>query len=619
MKRDTGRRIELRRLAAWMAIVLAGAAPLAAQTTLRQAASARGILIGAAASADEYGETDPLTTNANYVDILSTQYDMLEPGNAMKWDVTQPALNTYNFQPGGELVAFAQKYGMRVRGHNLCWYNQLPGWLAPYAQTATPAQMATLLQNHINTEVTHFAGQVFAWDVVNEAFTDTTPSTLGNSIWYNQPGIGQSGTGYIEQAFRWAHAADPNALLFYNDYNIEGPGAKFDAVLAMVTDFVNRGVPIDGVGFEMHLELGGYPSVAGLAQNMQALAALGIQVHITEMDVRLLVNSSGLASSADLASQAQVYQDILTVCLEQPNCTAFQVWGVSYNDSWIPSVFKGYGAALPFDFNYQPTPAFNALLTALQTATPAPVLKTTEVVNAAGYQGSSVAPGELVTIFAAGYDFGPASLVTDQLDSNGDFSTNLEGVQVLFDGTPAPLVYAVAGQVSAIVPFDVAGKQQTAIQYQYNADGEWFAGPSVASNTVTMPVAAAVPAIFALNASGSGPGAILNQDYSVNGASNPAAAGSVIQIFGTGGGAVAGGATDGAPAKGAGSLVTQPVTATIGGVNAQVGYAGPAPDLVNGVIQVNLTVPSGLTPGLQPVVITIGTAQSQPGITVAVQ
>ena len=292
---------------------------------------------------------------------------------------------------------------------------------------------------------------------------------------------------------------------------------------------------------------------------------------------------------------------------------------MSYNDSWIPSVFKGYGAALPFDFNYQPTPAFNALLTALQTATPAPVLKTTEVVNAAGYQGSSVAPGELVTIFAAGYDFGPASLVTDQLDSNGDFSTNLEGVQVLFDGTPAPLVYAVAGQVSAIVPFDVAGKQQTAVQYQYNADGEWFAGPSVASNTVTMPVAAAVPAIFALNASGSGPGAILNQDYSVNGASNPAAAGSVIQIFGTGGGAVAGGATDGAPAKGAGSLVTQPVTATIGGVNAQVGYAGPAPDLVNGVIQVNLTVPSGLTPGLQPVVITIGTAQSQPGITVAVQ
>jgi uncharacterized protein (TIGR03437 family) len=350
---------------------------------------------------------------------------------------------------------------------------------------------------------------------------------------------------------------------------------------------------------------------------MQQLAALGIQVHITEMDVRVPVPSSGLATAAELQSQAQVYQNIMTVCLQQPNCTAFQVWGVAYGDSWIPGSEPGNGAALPFDFNYQPTPSFTSMMTALETPTPAPVLRTTEVVNAAGYEGGSVAPGELVTVFSAGYGFGPASLVTDQLDSNGDFSNNLEGVQVLFDGTPAPLVYAVAGQVSAIVPFEVAGKTQTAIQYQYSADGKYWTGPSVASNTVTMPVAAAVPAIFALNASGSGPGAVLNQDYSVNSASNPAPAGSVIQVFATGGGAIVGGAVDGALAQGAASLVIQP-TATIGGVNAPVQYAGSAPTLVNGAIQVNLTVPAGLTPGAQPVTITIGTARSQSGITVAV-
>jgi endo-1,4-beta-xylanase len=618
MRNTTGKRNELRKLAAWMAVLLAGAAPLAGQTTLRQAAAARGIPFGAAASADEYGPPD-LLKNTNYANLLSTQYDMLEPGNAMKWDVTQPALNTYNFQPGDELVAFAQANGMRVRGHNLCWHTQFPSWLQPYASssTTTPADMATLLQNHITTEVTHFAGKVFAWDVVNEAFTDTTPSVLGDSIWYDQPGIGPSGTGYIEQAFRWAHAADPNALLFYNDYSIEGPGAKFNAVLAMVTDFVNRGVPINGVGFEMHLELNGYPnfypSPAGLAQNMQALAALGIQVHISEMDVRLPVNSSGLATAAELQQQAQIYQDVMTVCLQQPNCTAFQVWGVSYNDSWIPSFFSGYGAALPFDFNYRPTPAFSSLMTALTTATPAPVLKTTQVVNAAGYQGGAVSPGEIVTIFAAGYGFGPASLVNYQLDSSGKFSTNLGGVEVLFDGVPAPLVYAEAGQVSAVVPFEVAGEQQTAIQYRYNPGGG-----TVVSNTATMPVAAAVPAIFSLAETGSGPGAIENQDYSINGASNPAASGTEIQIFGTGGGSVAD-AIDGALAPGAASLVTQPITATIGGVNAQVDYAGPAPGLVNGAIQVNLTVPSGLTPGPQPVVITVGTAQTQAGITVAVK
>jgi uncharacterized protein (TIGR03437 family) len=459
--------------------------------------------------------------------------------------------------------------------------------------------------------VTHYAGQVFAWDVVNEAFTDTTPSVLGDSIWYDQPGIGQSGTGYIEQAFRWAHAADPNALLFYNDYNIEGPGAKFNAVLAMVQDFVSRGVPINGVGFEMHIMTNGYPSPSGLAQNMQALAALGIQVHITEMDVRVPVASSGNATAAELQQQAQVYQNIMTVCLEQPNCTAFQVWGISYNDSWIPSVFAGYGAALPFDFNYQPTPAFNALLTALQTTVPP--IHQNYVVNAASYQSAAVAPGEILTIYGA--SAGPASPLSGQVDASGKFPTNLGGVQVTFGGTPAPLLFAQLGQVNAVVPFEVAGQQQTAVQYQYNVPNTGLSF----SNTVTMPVAAAAPAIFSLAENGSGPGAILNQDYSVNGASNPAAVGTEIQIFGTGGGAIVGGATDGALAPGIAGLVTQPVTATIGGVNAQVDYSGPAPGLVNGAMQVNLTIPPGLASGPQPVVITVGTAQTQAGITVAVK
>ncbi|MGD0362596.1 MAG: endo-1,4-beta-xylanase, partial [Bryobacteraceae bacterium] len=127
--------------------VLLLAAPLPAQTTLRQAAAARGIPIGAAASADEYGPPD-LLLNPSYAGLLSTQYSMLEPGNAMKWDVTQPTQDTYNFQPGDELVAFAQKYDMRVRGHNLCWYTQLPSWLPPYAATASPSDMASRLESH---------------------------------------------------------------------------------------------------------------------------------------------------------------------------------------------------------------------------------------------------------------------------------------------------------------------------------------------------------------------------------------------------------------------------------------------------------------------------------------
>jgi endo-1,4-beta-xylanase len=596
-----------------LAFVLGAAAQLAAQpTTLRQAAALQGIPIGAAASADEYGPPD-LLLNPSYAGLLSTQYSMLEPGNAMKWDVTQPTQTTYNFQPGDELVAFAEANNMRVRGHNLCWYTQFPAWLQPYASTATPAQMATLLQNHITAEVTHFAGQVFAWDVVNEAFNDPSGSalpTLRDSIWYDEPGIGPSGTGYIAQAFQWAHAADPSALLFYNDYNIEEPGPKFDAVLNMVQDFVNNGVPINGVGFEMHVTLDYYPDASQLAQNMQALAALGLQVHITEMDVRLEVDSSGNASAADLQSQAQVYKTVLTTCLQQPSCTAFQVWGVSYNDSWIPGFFPGYGAALPFDFDYNPTPAFGALMTAMETTPPS--LRTSNVVNAASYQGGAVAPGEILTVYNSTY--GPASLVVGEPDSGGEFPTTVGDVQVLFDRVPAPVLYALAGQTSVIVPFEVAGQQQTTLEYQYTP-----AGGTAVSNTATLPVAAAAPAIFSLNESGSGPGAILNLDYTVNSASNPVAVGGYIQVFGSGGGAIVGGATDGALAPGVAALATQPVTATIGGAAANVVYAGPAPGLVNGVLQVNLQIPAGLASGPQAVVITVGTAVSQSGLTVAVE
>ncbi len=147
--------------------------------------------------------------------------------------------------------------------------------------------------------------------------------------------------------------------------------------------------------------------------------------------------------------------------------------------------------------NYQPKPAFNSMISALQTVPP--VLNSTAIVNAASYQGGAVAPGELVTIFQA--NLGPGTLVGAQLDSNGLVSSNLSGAQIFFDGKAAPLIYAVAGQISAVVPYEVSGKQQTVVQYSYNG---------VVSNNVTVPVAASAPAIFTENASGSGPGLVLN-------------------------------------------------------------------------------------------------------------
>lgn len=586
-------------------LILFSAALLPGQT-LRQAGAQRSLLMGAAADASD-ANPDPLKADPSYASTLGTQYSMLEPENAMKWASIHPAQTTYNFQPGDELVAFAQAHQMLTRGHNLCWQAYNPAWVNTLAATATPATMSAVLQDHINTVVTHYQGQVFAWDVVNEAVSDSQPGTgtaMKDSIWYNQPGIGLTGTGYVEQALRWAHAADPSALLFYNDYNIEAPGAKFNAVYGMVKDFVTRGVPINGVGIQMHISTSGYPTSAGLTQNIQMLTALGLQVHITEMDVRIPVDSSGNATAADLQSQAATYQRILTVCLENPGCTAFQTWGFTDKHSWIPGSYPGFGAALPFDVSYQPKPAVASMLNALQTVPP--VLNSAAIVNAASYIGGTVAPGELVTIFQA--DYGPGTLVGGQLDSNGLVSSNLSGTQVFFDGRAAPLIYALAGQVSAVVPYEVSGKQQTVVQYEYN---------NVVSNNVTLPVAPSAPAIFTANEMGNGPGSVQNSDYSLNTAANPAAGGSYVIVYATGGGTIMGGATDGALAPGTANQ-TLTVTATIGGVTAPVLYSGSAPGEVNGVMQVNVTVPMGLT-GAQPLILMVNNVASQSGVTIAVK
>jgi endo-1,4-beta-xylanase len=574
--------------------------------TLGQAGAQRVLLIGAAADADEFGEPNRLLEPA-YASTLGTQYTMLEPENAMKWNPIQPTQTTYNFEPGDMLTAFAAAHNMKTRGHNLCWGVYNPDWLNTLAQIATPAMMSTVLQDHITTVMTHYKGQVFAWDVVNEAISDSATgvgTNMKDSIWYDQPGIGLTGTGFVEQALRWAHTADPNALLFYNDYNIEAPGPKFQALYNMAQDFVSRGVPLNGVGIQMHIDTTGYPDSAGFAQNIQQITALGLQVHITEMDVRIPVDASGNASASDLQAQAQTYQRILTICAQNPGCTAFQTWGFTDKYSWIPASYPGYGAALPFDANYVPKPAFSSIVSTLQSLPP--TLNATAIVNAASYQSGAVAPGELVTVYGA--DLGPGTLVGAALAANGLVSSNLSGTQVLFDGVAAPIVYALAGQTSVVVPYEASGKQQTMVQYEFNG---------IVSNTVALAVVPSAPAIFAADASGKGPGAIRNQDNSLNTAQNPAKAASVIQIYGTGGGATAGVDVDGALA-GSGKQAL-PVTATLGGLTALVLYAGPAPGEVNGVMQVNVTVPSGLASGAQPVIITVGGVASQSGITVAIQ
>lgn len=268
----------------------------------------------------------------------------------MKFRFLHPERDRYDFTDADTLVTFAEDNNMKVRGHTLVWHLELPQWLTE--GNFTRQQLLQILRDHIYTVVGHYRGKVFAWDVVNEGIGDN--NQLRDTIW-----LKVIGPDYIDLAFRWAHEADPKARLFYNNYGGEGLGEKSDAIYNLVRGMVERGVPIHGVGLQMHVGLNNAPPTADVAANIQRFAALGLDVHITEMDVKL---QDGTGTQAErFAAQAKIYRDMLGVCLSKRNCKAFVLWGFTDKHSWIPWFTKKPDAALIFDRFYRPKPAYNAL------------------------------------------------------------------------------------------------------------------------------------------------------------------------------------------------------------------------------------------------------------------
>ncbi|HEY6372048.1 MAG TPA: endo-1,4-beta-xylanase [Candidatus Sulfotelmatobacter sp.] len=333
--------------------------PRAAQpsaATLRQAAESRHITIGAAAASRYLAEAD-------YSAILGSEFSQLQAENEMKFGPIHPRPDTdpnpYDFKASDALVAFAQSHNLMVRGHTLVWHRQVPQWVGKRDFSAP--QFADILHGHIKTVMARYASKVYAWDVVNEAFEDD--GTMRHTIWYDEPGIGVgAGTKYIEQALRWAQEADPSAKLFYNDYDAEEGNRKSDAIYRMAKDFKGRGVPLDGIGFQAHVSLkfDDPAQLASLAKNLDRFAKLGLELHITELDVRL-----DDPSPASLAAQAKLYGEIATLCVQQPACKLLQTWGFTDKHSWIPGFYKGRGWALLWDDKYQKKPAYAAVHDAL--------------------------------------------------------------------------------------------------------------------------------------------------------------------------------------------------------------------------------------------------------------
>ena len=287
-----------------------------AASTLGASAAEHGRYFGTAISAGKLGD-------ATYTAIAGREFGMATPENEMKWDATEPAPNTFSWTGADRVVGFAQSHGMRIRGHALAWHSQQPAWV----QGLSGAALRSAMVNHVSTVAAHYRGQIYSWDVVNEAFADGTSGARRDS------NLQRTGNDWIEAAFRAARAADPGAKLCYNDYNIDSwAAAKTQAVAAMIRDFRSRGVPIDCVGLQSHFTGGSsYPS--GYRTTLANFAALGVDVQITELDI----------TNANPTAYANVVND----CYAVARCNGITVWGVRDSDSWrsgeSPLLFDGAG------------------------------------------------------------------------------------------------------------------------------------------------------------------------------------------------------------------------------------------------------------------------------------
>ncbi|KAJ7174707.1 beta-1,4-endoxylanase, partial [Mycena filopes] len=292
---------------------------------------------------------NPELTDTAYVATLSdkTLFGQITPGNSMKWDATEPSRGVFTFTNGDTVAALAKKNGQLLRGHNCVWYNQLPSWVSAGNFNATT--LTSILQTHCSTVV-----RISSHALLAEPFNDdgtVRPFVFSNAL----------GLAYVTTALVAARAADPAAKLYINDYNIDSAGAKATAMINLVKALKAAGTPIDGVGIQGHLIVGQVPSKAALIANYQAFTALGVEIAITELDIRMTLPET----PALLAQQQTDYNTVVSACKAVAGCVGVTIWDYTDKYSWIPGVFSGQGAALPWDNNLIRKPAYDGIIAGL--------------------------------------------------------------------------------------------------------------------------------------------------------------------------------------------------------------------------------------------------------------
>jgi endo-1,4-beta-xylanase len=305
-----------------------------------------------------------------YQQLFLVQCDVATPELHMKWDSLSSQPGIYDFANADHFVAFCVANHIKVRGHTLVWHDSLPPWVV---SQLTPANGQSMLADHVNKVAGHFAGQLYSWDVVNEVLDPAShrPDGLRDTLW-----LQNCGADYIERAFRAAAAADPAALLVWNENYLElsnGFGkAKRMAMLSLLDDMLARGVPIHGIGLEAHLRADQSAVLGDPTYEifLGELARRGMKIFITELDVQDV--SLPADPSARDQAVADVYGRFLSASLRQPAVRGIVTWGLADSFSWISAYRPRKDGLpvrpLPFDANFQPKAAYYTIAATLQSA-----------------------------------------------------------------------------------------------------------------------------------------------------------------------------------------------------------------------------------------------------------
>ncbi len=298
--------------------------------------------------------------------LILAQFNSMTPENAMKMGPIHPEENRYNWAPADKIADFAVKNGLKLRGHTLCWHNQTPAWFFTdsVGKQVSKEVLLARLKHHITDVVSRYKGKIYAWDVVNKAVPDG-----GTDVYRKTKFLEIIGEEYIQRAFEFAHEADPNAKLFYNDYNTENK-VKRDKIYLLVKGLLNKGIPIHGVGLQGHWSLN-EPTAQELEESITKFASLGLEIQITELDVSVHpkqqqsskepFNGVSVFTAEMDEKQAQQYKMLFEVFRKfKANITGITFWNLSDSSSWLDNfpVRGRKNFPLLFDQNNQPKKSF---------------------------------------------------------------------------------------------------------------------------------------------------------------------------------------------------------------------------------------------------------------------